>query len=284
MVNRIDIKDQSRAQLAGKVWPILGCSLLIGLVVWISNAANVIPVVGFLVPLFVGSAASLGISQMYLNVTYGDDPKIEDVFSGFKRILPATLLGFLLRLFIALWTLLLVVPGIIMAISYSMSWYIMCENPDMSVMECIEESKSIMKGHKMEYFVMILSFIGWFMLCIVTLGIGYIYVVPYLNLAKTNFYHRIKNTYSADEGYKEIYSERVDEREAGYSNHSSDENAYGGNADSENAYGGNADGENAYGGNAGSENTDSGTGSQGLAPVFPDVAENPFFNDPFENK
>lgn len=209
MIDRVEIKTQSRAQLAGKVWPIFGLTLLANLVMGASQMGTVIPLVGFLVPIVVQGAIIQGIAQLYLNVTYGDQPKIEDVFSGFKNILNAALLTFLVGLFVCLWSLLFIIPGIVMAISYSMSWYIMCENPDMSAMDCIRESKSIMQGHKMEFFVMMLSFIGWCLLGTVTLGLAYIYVTPYMTLSCVNFYHRIKNVYSTDEGYTEISSEPV---------------------------------------------------------------------------
>lgn len=209
MIDRVDIKEQSRAQLAGKVWPIFGCLFIAGLVVGASELLSAVPIVGILVPIVIQGAILLGIAQLMLNVTYGDEPSLEAVFSGFKSILQAALMSFLVGLFVSLWSLLFVIPGIVMAISYSMSWYIMCENPDMSAMDCIRESKSIMHGHKMEYFILMLSFIGWILLGTVTFGIAYIYVGPYMKLASVNFYHRIKNVYSNDEGYSEISSEPV---------------------------------------------------------------------------
>ena len=98
-----------------------------------------------------------------------------------------------------------------------MSWYILAENPDMTAREAITESRLIMDGHKFELFVLQLSFIPWILLGSVTFGIAYIWVLPYMQLTMTNFYHNIKrqsvasvyNTSAADaeavEGHTIVY-------------------------------------------------------------------------------
>ena len=116
-----------------------------------------------------------------------------DLFSGFQNFGNAFLANLLMFIFIFLWSLLLIVPGIIKAISYSMTFFVLAEHPEMSGKEAIDESKKIMEGHKWEYFVLSLSFILWFLLGSITLGIAYIYVVPYMSTTITNFYHEIKN-------------------------------------------------------------------------------------------
>ena len=92
-----------------------------------------------------------------------------------------------------MWTLLFIVPGIIKSISYSAAPYIMAENPTISAMDALDESKRIMDGHKMDYFVLTLSFIPWMLLGVLTLGIALIYAVPYMDMTLTNFYLSIKN-------------------------------------------------------------------------------------------
>jgi uncharacterized membrane protein len=118
---------------------------------------------------------------------------IGDLFIGFKRFGDTFLLHFFSSLFIFLWTLLLIVPGIIAAIRYSMAYLIMTENPDMSALEAIDASKMLMDGHKSEYFGFVVSFIGWFILGILTAGIGFLYLVPYFNAAKVEFYEVLKH-------------------------------------------------------------------------------------------
>ncbi|MBV1758485.1 MAG: DUF975 family protein [Dethiosulfatibacter sp.] len=93
-----------------------------------------------------------------------------------------------------LWTFLLVVPGIIAAIRYSMGYYLMAENPDITFIEAINTSSKIMYGHKMDFFTFFLSFIGWFFLSVITFGLGFLYLIPYYQMSKLNFYRRITST------------------------------------------------------------------------------------------
>lgn len=117
---------------------------------------------------------------------------IKDLFVGFKRFGDTFLLNLLTTIFVILWSLLLIVPGIIAAIRYTMAYLIMTENPDMTALESITASKMMMEGHKMEFFSFALSFIGWFLLGLVTLGLGFLYVIPYYNASKVEFYENLK--------------------------------------------------------------------------------------------
>ena len=83
--------------------------------------------------------------------------------------------------------------GIILSFMYSQAYYIMAENPEMSIIDCLKESSRIMKGHKMDLFVLELSFLGWVILMGITFGIAGLYVLPYYSATLTNFYLEIKN-------------------------------------------------------------------------------------------
>ncbi len=115
-----------------------------------------------------------------------------DLFASAKYLLKAIGLLFMISLFVLLWTLLLVVPGIIAAYSYSQAVFILVENPDKGVMQCIRESKEMMVGHKWEFFVLELSFILWQLLGIVTCGLAFIYVYPYMTVTFANYYNAVK--------------------------------------------------------------------------------------------
>jgi len=139
----------------------------------------------------------IGLSCFYLN--YIDNDKIDymDIFFSFKakdinvyiRHLGVMLL---MGLFIILWTLLLIVPGIIKAIAYSQVTYIIAENPDKDIMSALKESEKMMNGYKMEYFVMQLSFIGWFLLTVITFGVAGLYVLPYYSTTIALLYRKLK--------------------------------------------------------------------------------------------
>ena len=107
---------------------------------------------------------------------------------------------FLMGLFIALWTLLLVIPGIIKTFSYAMTPYILHEYPNVGVNDSIDISRKMMKGHKLDLFLLELSFIGWGILCIFTLGIGFLWLTPYMQTSLAIFYEDVKAEYIEKNG------------------------------------------------------------------------------------
>lgn len=100
-------------------------------------------------------------------------------------------------LFIGLWSLLLVVPGIIKACSYAMAMYIMADEPTLGCNEAIEKSMAMMKGHKMDLFLMGLGMCGWLLLGLLTLGIAYLWIIPYYEVVFAKFYVEVKAEYEA---------------------------------------------------------------------------------------
>lgn len=94
-----------------------------------------------------------------------------------------------------LWTLLLIIPGIIKSCSYAMTPYILKDRPDLARNEAIELSMAMMQGHKLDYFVLCLTFIGWAILSILTLGIGYFWFLPYFYSTLANFYEEVKQEF-----------------------------------------------------------------------------------------
>lgn len=135
---------------------------------------------------------SFSISVIALNVTGNKEIKVSDIFNGFKNYNNVLLLYLLEALNVFLWSLLLIIPGIIKEISYSMSHFIMAESPDMSPSEVLKESEELMEGHKLDYFVLQLSFFGWILLSIITLDFSSLYSEPYIYTTKANFYYTIK--------------------------------------------------------------------------------------------
>ena len=107
---------------------------------------------------------------------------------------------FLTGLFIALWSLLLIIPGIIKAFSYAMTPYILVEYPELSASEAIHRSRMMMRGHKFDLFWLYLGFIGWFLLCLLTAGIGFLWLSPYVETAKAAFYEEVKADYALNGG------------------------------------------------------------------------------------
>ena len=136
------------------------------------------------------------ITVAFLNVAKGQDvAKIPALFEPYKTketCLRYFLVEFWVALFVFLWSLLLIIPGIIKAYAYAMTVYIAEENPDMDPREAMKKSEEMMMGHKKELFVLDLTFIGWFLLSMLTFGILLLFVQPYLYTAHAHFYLSLK--------------------------------------------------------------------------------------------
>lgn len=140
---------------------------------------SLIPFIGGLANAFiVAPAFALSIYRVYLGLTLDKKPTAGDAFCGFDDFWSAFKVNFLVGIFTFLWSLLFVIPGIVKSFSYSMSMYILAENKGKPALECINESKAMTNGYKMDLFVLGLSFIGWCILGAITFGIAYIWVLP----------------------------------------------------------------------------------------------------------
>ena len=120
------------------------------------------------------------------NLDYGH------LFDGFNQYFRIFLAELLRGIYILLWALLLIIPGIIKEYSYAMTEFILKDNPEMSGEEAICESMRLMQGHKMQLFLLDLSMIGWLILSILTLGIGLLFLMPYNYTAHAHFYEDLK--------------------------------------------------------------------------------------------
>jgi uncharacterized membrane protein len=135
---------------------------------------------------------TLGLANVLLKVLDNQKINVEMFFIGFQDFSRSFVAGLLIGLYVFLWSLLLIVPGIIASLSYSMTFFIMKEHPEFSESQAIESSKQMMYGHKWRLFELCLSFIGWFLLCMITFGIALIYVAPYYSTAMVVFYADLK--------------------------------------------------------------------------------------------
>jgi len=185
MYSRVEIKERAKEQIRGNI----GILLLIQIIFGLLLCASSLVIIG---SLLIMGPMTLGLALVYLDVSYGVPMTVNRMFEGFDQFGKAFVLNLLIGIFTFLWSLLFFIPGIIKEISYSMAFYILAENPGMSAAEALNESKRIMNGHKMDYFILQLSFIGWLLLGAITFGLAYIYVIPYMTASQMNFYHAIK--------------------------------------------------------------------------------------------
>lgn len=164
---------------------------------WILSRVILVMIPWFMVQLVVGGMIRQGYTNYLLKQQRNKAHQVKDIFSqccffrkGFALVLQECVLIFL-------WTLLLVLPSVIASYRYAMAPFILLEHPETSAAEAIHMSKNMMRGKKWELFCLDLSFIGWFLLSVLTLGIGFLWLTPYINAARTNFYLKNNGPYSA---------------------------------------------------------------------------------------
>lgn len=186
-MDRVSLKNAAKAQIKGNIGVLFVCYLIIAVISAVCSGVTM-----GIASIIVVPPLSLGLIIIYLGMHNGSEARIETLFKGFKiNFVKSILVEILVFVFTFLWSLLFIIPGIIKAFSYSMSMYILADNPQMTSLEAINESKRIMHGHKMDLFVLYLSFIPWYLLVMITFGIAGIYVAPYMYMTITNFYKSI---------------------------------------------------------------------------------------------
>ncbi len=160
----------------------------------------------YLFMLFVVVPLSIGIANSFrLLYEKGDDKLTSNMFNiSFEDYLHKVWTVLLMDIKIFLWSLLFVIPGIIKAMEYSMTSYIMVEHPELTAREAIKASSRMMKGHRYDLFWLYLSFFGWYLLATLTLGIGMFWLVPYFCTTDVAFYESIK-----DEGQPDIATDCI---------------------------------------------------------------------------
>ncbi len=134
-----------------------------------------------------------GFVVYFLYIVRNEYLGLEHLFDGYKAFKRIAITKFLAYLYTFLWSLLLIIPGIIKAYSYSMTDYILRDEPDLEYDAAITRSMKMMEGHKMELFILHLSFIGWAILSIFTCGLGLLLLIPYMGTAQAHFYEDLKN-------------------------------------------------------------------------------------------
>jgi uncharacterized membrane protein len=196
MVN-VDAMKRNK-DLKGEAWTMLtgnwGMAIAVTLVMYIIlSAASSVAGIGSLI---IGGAIEWGLVYWFIRFSKeGETPEFGEVFHGFNYF-GESLAAFLLRmLYVVLWALLCIIPGIVFAIAYSQTFFILNDNPDMSATNAIRLSREMMKGAKAKYFGLMLSFIGWFLLTMISFGIAGLWMVPYVWTTQAKFYEDLKANY-----------------------------------------------------------------------------------------
>ena len=165
-------------------------AFLIGSAVYITIAAIAMAVVYFIL----GSIVEVGYARFNLDLVDRLEPSFESLFGYFSYWKTTAIARLIQGLYIFLWSLLFVIPGLVATYSYAMTGYILAERPDLTASEAIGRSKEMMSGNRWRLFCLNISFIGWDILCLFTLGIGSLWLNPYKQAATAAFYREISGT------------------------------------------------------------------------------------------
>jgi len=189
MLENSEIRSRAREYLTGK-WNI--CALILLVYYVLSIGVAYVPLAGWIGSFLIVGPLALSLAIIYLRITRGEDVKVEMIFEGFNDFGRSFVTGLLVSVFVLLWSLLLIIPGIIAGLSYAMTFFILSENPSISAIDAIKQSKEMMRGHKTELFFLQLSFLGWIVLSLFTAGIAFLWLGSYMQTSMAIFYQELK--------------------------------------------------------------------------------------------
>jgi uncharacterized membrane protein len=201
-----ELKNAALAALKGNWKPAVLLALIVTVITAIPSllgqgdgTASVAGIVSMLIAICVAMPLSVGAYASFRKLYLGQEVKlVEDSFkTGFQNWKHNVGGMLLMIVYTFLWTLLLIVPGIIKSFSYALVPYILTDKPELTAEEAINLSMKMMDGHKLDLFILSLSFIGWSILAIFTLCIGYLWLTPYIYTTMIAFYEDVKAEYES---------------------------------------------------------------------------------------
>ena len=191
-VSRPELRARARAKLGGNIFAANWLMALVAILI-VSLIMSAVSFTGIGELILIGPLG-FGLALIFLSLARGKESvDFGDLLKGFTDggFVRLLLLGLLQNIFIILWYLLFIIPGIVKTYSYSMSYYLAIDHPDWDWKQCIDESRRIMDGNKWKLFVLDLSFIGWYIVGMLACGIGVLWVYPYNEAARAEFYQEL---------------------------------------------------------------------------------------------
>jgi uncharacterized membrane protein len=191
-----EIRQEARGLLQGRWTELIPIWFIFFLIT--AGASSLLSGLGGLITLVIGGPLTMGITFIFLKVYNREAFELGQLFDGFKDFSRTFTAYLLIAIYVFLWMLLLIVPGIIAALGYSMTFFIMAEDPNIAASDAMRRSKEMMFGHKTELFMLGLSFLGWAILASIPFGIGWLWLESYIYASFTIFYKRIKGETAAE--------------------------------------------------------------------------------------
>ena len=201
MKTNSELRKDAKAQMSGN-WTagvmltlvVLIVSSLFASISYLANNEALSLVYSIVINLFLSFPLTVGLYMAFLSFARGEELNVSTLFGAFNRTYykKSVVLCFLMSIYTCLWMLLLIIPGFIKSLSYSMAPYILIENPDISAEMAIRRSMAMMNGHKMDLFLIYLGMIGWGILSALLLFIPLLWIVPYYQVVLAKFYFSLK--------------------------------------------------------------------------------------------
>lgn len=203
MKHNVQIRQETREILRGKWLAGVAITLIFGILMLLTGAFSVFTLndevifslLTILTAIVIGYPLQLGFTMVWLKVArHNSHPEVKDLFGAFNRRYHRSAMGTLLlmQIYTLLWSLLLVIPGIIKSIEYAMTPFIIADEPELGCNEAIEKSMAMMQGHRWQLFKMYLGMIGWMILGVFTCYIAWLWIIPYYQTAYAKFYLALK--------------------------------------------------------------------------------------------
>lgn len=199
-MDRKELKKKAKESLNGKYGDAIalllisyGIVVVLGLIIGASGLdEETVDSVASILSFVVSGLIGFGTVSYFLKISRNEPVTYKELFSKKNMASSYITISLLVGLFTMLWSLLFIIPGIIAALNYSLVYYVKLDNLELSSKEVISKSKEMMRGHKWDFFVLMLSFVGWSILSVFTLGILNLWLVPYMQVTFANFYNSIK--------------------------------------------------------------------------------------------
>lgn len=158
----------------------------------------------------VSCVLGFGTASYYLKSARKESVTYKELWSKVNLWKAYLVISLLVGLYVLCGTILFIIPGIILSYSYAMVYLVYLDNPTLSYKEVLRKSKEMMKGHKWEYFILGVSFIGWAILGVFTLGILYLWLIPYMEISLCIFYDRLVKSQNTPIQTKEVINSNND--------------------------------------------------------------------------
>lgn len=196
-------KDRAIASLSGK-WGTAALAVLIYcLIIYAGSFITTIVFGDSVIGTVISGIWSLacvplgwGLTIFFLDISRENNPQYSQLFDGYKDVLRIILTYLCFAIAVGIGFLLLIVPGIIIALMFSQAPFILKDNTELGAFEVLSKSANMMKGHKMDLFLLGLSFIGWGILALLTMGLGFFLLIPYMYTTVAHFYDDLRKEYA----------------------------------------------------------------------------------------